>query len=269
MARIDVDEIMSVEDEKLRFQKAKDSFSKARLALSGEIRLFLDEHGISQLDAAEIANVTPSALNKILKKEFSLPTQSIAPFAFQIMRTSCHKLFFGQDLPTMMPKVLSYLVRELSDMEDTEREPFYSELEQLYIRDEEKKSLATDKSCPELLRDRVLEAASDRFIFPSHLCGRLTDMSIKVSLRKIEATEYPEFACSVPTIMYFAMSINTTVDYFVTADYTKFTSLRYFDGDVTDIVTEPDLISFVSKYLLLSKQSQDQFARNFLVSVWN
>lgn len=126
----------------------------------------------------------------------------------------------------------------------------------------------TDKlDTVELVRERLVEYAGDRFVPVRYFCGADAPISIRGGLSNLEngMREY----LRLNTVMYYALMGKTTLDYFVAADYSKYTRIALYGAAANETVTDRYICQFVGWYLVLPQEAKDELAKTAIFLAWN
>lgn len=275
-----VAELMSEEDVHVRYQKAKEVFDVRRTALPNAVRCVLEERDLRQIDLSRSLHLDVAVMNRAIRpraEKFEFPPARLSEFARQGLGLSGHELLFGERLPTRLPRYLSVIVEGLlrdqekqakamscvigdlwqSDNERTWREEYYSEL--------------NDKkySPEELLADRITEVSEGMYVTPTLMFGMSVPYGFRNALRV--AVETKDRMLRTNTLMFLAMCLHTTVDYFLAVDYTMYTDVCLYNLDKDGqpiIVKDPMVLLFLSHYLRLSKEGQEKVYSQLLQILW-
>ena len=120
-----------------------------------------------------------------------------------------------------------------------------------------------------MVRDRLIEQAEDKGVDVSLLLGDDAPSVIKTVLKKYMEVE--NYNGGYNTQLFIAMSLHTSLDYFVCTDYSDITTVycQTPEGKTTRVANQT-LIQFLSCYLRLSPDRQkkvyQQQIKNMIMS---
>lgn len=174
-----------------------------------------------------------------------------------------HTLLTGEREAVELPRTLSVVLRRMQ-CDDYIRYTLCDTMKKRYDKEARCGQLSVE-NVDAVLRERVEEAAGDRFLRSEMLCGIHATKSVKRVLRAYSAPD--EAPCIMPrTLLYYAASINNAADYFVIRDYTRHCDVRLRGED--DVLREKDLVRFVSRYLMIGGEERRRFVADALALMW-
>lgn len=177
--------------------------------------------------------------------------------------TSAHTLLTGEDAVVELPRTLSFVLRLMRN-DDYARYTLCDMMKKL-CDDDKRNGDTSSEEVNAVLRERLSEAAGDRFLRIDALGGKHSVKRVRRVLRACEAAE-AGVSISPRVALYLAATTNNVVDYFLVRDYTRHCELRLY-GE-TKILREANLKRFVSRFLTASEESRRRVVETALCISW-
>ena len=167
---------------------------------------------------------------------------SMRKLAYGEFNVSIHSLFFGEKGITPLPKLLEEMVEECPNLE--------VEGQLSYV------------SRGASLNRRVQELAQDRATPIPDLCGKEVSQALKNSLRRIEAE--PDFEPRINFLIFMTMHFNTTMDYFYSQNYARYTDVSVHGK----VIQDSESLRFLRLYLEKEKIDREKIGGQALACGW-
>lgn len=269
--KIDVKELLKIEDDKQRYNQSIKLFDEARRDVTRRVREAIQENNYKITRIAAEIGVDAGGISRRIRNDsttFSLPAPALVKFSRIYMKMSCHELFFDSRGISELPNSLSVMLKYIMSGSEAQRDEILAFIAQRYENALANNELRTDVKSYELMRERILEQAGDRYIQPVYLFGSSAPAALKNAVKRYMDPEI-EQAGNLSSIMYYAASLGTSLDYFLAVDYTPFTELKLFGDDDGQIIEDEELRDFVSKYLLLPPGAQTEVFKFIMKNHWS
>lgn len=263
--------LRKIEDPRERYKSAMDEFSSARKDMSVFVSKTLKEKGIALKTVAETAGVDAGGLSRALQGNFSLPPRAVEKFCSLFFCCSCHELLFGEPGITHLPRNLAVIANKSEKMSKQKKNSLLSIVTNIYEHERRNNLLPTDIKPEQTIRHRIQEIAEDKYVVPMEILGEGVPAVVKVALKKyctITDGDNGGYIGGLNSLMYYALELQTSVDYFICQDYTALTTLAYKKDGQIRIVTDKILIEFISKFLKLSSDGQVKALSEALNILW-
>lgn len=242
--------------EKEQYDKVREIYEEYRKEMSERVTALFKEKGLYSTYVAADIGISGGMMSRMLKKGFVVPIRSLPILSNSFLNESCHEtIFLGDKETTILPPHLAMLAKEFSKPELKKQcDELLTKSRALYKADTINKKLPV-RNASEIVRDRIREIADSKFVIEIDAFGETIPSLAKVSIRKFQTDD--EYEGAVPTLVYYSYVYRTTLDYFLTQDYTAFTSIGYRDDeDRLVVVGKKSVISIISNYLRISEESQ-------------
>lgn len=261
MPKVDLDALRAIPDDKQRFFTAREVFAQARIDAGNEIAEIIKENGRGSLvKAANIACYDVGGFHRRLNNGgFVLPPRSLVKLAYNYLNESCNMLYFGSKGITVLSRHESQLLNILVQMDSGSKEDVLGTAVSMLEKDREDGTLAESLSDIEILRRRLAELASDKYVRPADVTGENTVANIKSVIRKVTSDVAIE-APTIKAIMYIALELRTSIDYLIAPDYSQYTDLRFYNKPDNEVVTDTAALKIFSLYLRVSDESKARLA---------
>lgn len=308
MRIVDVDSLMKIEDVVERHNEAKKAFDLRKEDLALWVKPEFKRRGVVQRALAKEIDMKASSMNRSINprnNKFSVPLAHLSEFAFLGLGMSGHELLFGTKVPTRLPRPLSTIARHLAACSEETKfqavqyitgEVWNSEHEKEWRETSYSPSNSKEYTVSDLIADRLTEIVEDRYITAPMIFGLNVPLpstyreTLRFAINKRDHSGRDEMGTgeqtdsedlieseektrspSISTVMFTAMCLYTTVDYFTSVDYTKYGKVRLYDRDKNGndiIVEDPDVLYVISRYLRLSKEGRDLAHTRLLRLIW-
>ena len=255
---LDFSKIREIEDSKERYETALELFNQTRRDAGKTAEQTLMENAFDLTEAAERLNMTGDELRRQLRDGSVLEPLTIVLLADRLLNESCHRFLFGMDGITELPQTESVLTDALLEGTEVEREAISTLVDELFGYDDANNLLADPLNLPDVVRARILALCVDRQIEPSKLLGINEHHLCRISLKKVALQKAPPCEPQLNFLMYLAIMLNTSIDYFLTLDYVVHTAVRRFAAPEKDVIKDKDAIYTVGQFLHLSPQSREK-----------
>ena len=257
MPKVDLEALRAISDKTERFVTAKEVFAQARIDAGNEIAAIIKENGKGSLqEAANIADYDVGGLYKRLTKGgFVLPPRKLVRLAYNYLHESCNMIYFGTKGVSALPRHESLLLSTFMQLDDAGKDSILIAAASMLEADIRQGTTAESLSDIEILKRRLGEISSDKFVRPSEVIGADVDQRIKMTLRKFTDDLLVETP-TIKAIMYFALELRTTIDYLIAPDYSQYTDLRFYNKPDDDIITDKIALKVFSFYLKASDESK-------------
>ncbi len=209
---------------------------------SARVKGFLEASGKTAGTVADNIGVNRGGFSRFLKSRFSVPMDSMRKLAYGEFNVSIHSLFFGEKGITPLPKLLEEMVEECPNLE--------VEGQLSYV------------SRGASLNRRVQELAQDRATPIPDLCGKEVSQALKNSLRRIEAE--PDFEPRINFLIFMTMHFNTTMDYFYSQNYARYTDVSVHGK----VIQDSESLRFLRLYLEKEKIDREKIGGQALACGW-
>lgn len=265
---VDFDELRKIEDRNQRYRQALEVFTKTREEAGRRVALQLKANESPFSFVASELGYSPAGFNRRLQNGFGYRPHTVVHLAYEFLEDSCHQTFFGERGVTVLPRLESCLAHTMERLPDDALMEIYLLATRLFQQDEETSSLFCQHDDTGLVRARVLEQCTDRCVQPVNLLGTDECKSAKLNLRKFGLEEFESYIPQTQVIMYFAFSLNTSLDYFMAPDYTKYTALCCSDDPKRTVIQSGMVIKILGKFLVLSPESRKALASKVFTRYW-
>lgn len=250
--------IREIEDGTERFKTASALFTLARRDAATRAERKLMENGISLQYATERVWTTVGELKEQLRDGLEMKPITLVFLTDRLLNESCHRFLFGTDAVTELPRIESALAETMINGTAEEREAISTLVDRLFAYDDARSWLLDPVNLPALERTRIQTLCADRQVAPHRLLGKneysIFQVSIKIAAEQmISPREMP-----LNPLMYLTVMLNTSVDYFLAADYTEHTALRCFGAPESDVIEDKDVIYTLGKFIRLSPLSREK-----------
>lgn len=255
-----LDELREIEDPGARYRAAMDAFEArdARLQIGRDVAKALKESGHATTHVAANIGVDKGILSKYLtgKRPFGLSGDGLIKMGTMYLHKSAHQIMFGETAATLLPRHLEMVAKAMKSADSETREKV-SAIAGDALRLEQIERKAPERQCSEVIGMRLKEIAADMYLNPLRIFGDDADADLKVALKRYVNPSSAVIGY-LSTFMLYALELNTTLDYFIAEDYSAYTPIGYQNGKVTTVVSDRKTQSFVSSYLRLSDQGQNE-----------
>ena len=277
---VDTAELLREDDLSERYDMAKEAFDVRRIAIGENIRNEIKGTGLRQVDLARDLDIDAISMNRGFRPrngKFEFPVARLSEFARRTLKMSGHELLFGINMPSRLPRYLSAIIDALMHDEEKKIQAISYITGDIWRSDRERKwrdeeySILNNKGygITELIADRLTEVSEGMYATVSLMFDSFAPFTIRNALRL--AVEQRNRTLKMNTLMFVAMCLHTTVDYFISVDYTAYTDVRLYDPDEDQnavIVRDRDTLVFLSYYLRLSKEGQHEAYAYLLRLIW-
>lgn len=269
---VDVEVLYNEYNASLRTKLAAAVFDACRSEISRNVKPVLrDKYGRSQYAIAEDCGLDPTAVARALKRKFYLPTDSCEKFCYKYLNKSVHEVMFGVAKATPLPRHLNFLGQELYKLSSSDGNGAY-ELCSLYmlckeIFDKDENGIRDSLDTPvvegralAICKERLLEIADGVFCIPEESAGRVLSSNVRGWIRKIQYSTVE--GCTTFAIMHLAMEFQTTLDYLLVRDYTRFGDISYRTEDGEEVVIKDRYVKdIIGMILRMSESARTDFIR--------
>lgn len=257
----DTKSLMSIQDDCERYATSVKLFDETRRITAQDVSSDFKARGLVLRSTSEKIGTSPTGLMKALKSNLGMPVDALALFAALYFSKSTHEMMFGESAVTVLPKHLGYVAKYISEADTSTVNALYGKVVDI-VKDDYLKGPASTMKVPELIRNRLAEVAGDQNVPPAMLFGPNSPGALKTTVKKYFVTE--DHVGNLNTLMYFAMSLGTSLDYFCVNDYTAMTTIGYRSKNRIVPVTNQIAVDFIRKYLRLSPERKSEI----LKTVW-
>ena len=216
-----------------------DSFDEPRLALSS-IR------GRLEIDRSSLR------YSAVYGKNFSLPQEKLIKFSNKYMQQSCSETLLLEPAIIRLPKAVS-VIGKLIQEKKVDYDRCLAYVKSQYKTATYKNELPNLKEL-DLIRERVLEIATDKSVPPQYICGKNPANGFRSTLNGIIDRSIEK--ALLQSIAFLAFKTDTAIDYFICEDYTKYTILCCYRGG--EKITDEKAVAFISYYTRLPKRYQER-----------
>lgn len=250
-------EIRQIADSRERFEVFHAQLKEARVAAADTVRVALAQNGLNQVMTAEILGCDVALVHRSIKKQYSLTAEATVKLCYSIMNVPCHSIYSAEPAVTILPRRLSMLANVYKSGKATDRLR-YSQ----YVMDaqtqEHQKGTWYAQPLVERIGERIYEAAADRAVLPGNLCGTDELFNTKTSLMfYADQKDKDTTKLRLGSLFYFAVMMNTTLDYLIAPDYVTNTDVCLFWDKERKPLTDKALKFFLSKFLTLTAEDQE------------
>ena len=266
MTKIDTEALLAIPDSKERYAASMKAFREAKIEAGKEIEQRLTSAGRGSLmRAAQVAGCDEGGFGRRLRSGgFTVPPDGLVRLSYQVLNQSCHRTYFGVRGVSELPVDLTYYLHILQELTDIERKRFLAYIQELNAADQDEPTRVDHMSSADIIRMRIKEASEDRYVMPENLCGEDAVSTLKTSIRKITTSDNPQSFMRIQTLMFMAMELNTSLDYFIAPDYLTFTDVRCYGKGPEKKPLRPVLVQILGIYLKMSQNARNDFAENLL-----
>lgn len=229
-----------------------DFFSSLRRQAGGKIKRELEDKGYTPVYVADAIECDRGRFTKGLNGDvFSVPHDSLVKLSANYLHKSCHEIILGEPGTTKLPKSLSLLVEIMRGYGLSTRHTCLTEIIKRFER-----TLPQEKNCQQIIKERYIEISYDKGVYPPNIINyeknsaalkALNNLRIRIS--RMLFTDV-KLTLQINTLMFLAMELGTSLDYFLVQDYTRYTNVCMYH-DPTDIVSDEAIVPFISYFLRL------------------
>lgn len=235
---------LSASERKAAFDKQLDE--NKRSVYPNLILVMLSTLGYTRAELARRLGVSNAEISKMTTQSFCISPYNLVCLCTQVFGMSCHAFLFGASVASMLPKSLALVCRTVARWSDFKKHECLGQIKDIRELNAESCGPYTP-AIEEILVERIHEVASDQYCPPEDLLNEKACSASKAPLRN-----YLDGAVSMmttSTIMYLAYLTGNTVDYYLTADYTKYGEIGYRVGDSLMTVTDKITVKIISELL--------------------
>ncbi len=245
-----ITELLSEENANLLYKKIYSVYPAVKLEAGKVVKESLFEKGFSLTNVAAELEIDLGGFSRRLETGLALPYSSLTTLSYKFLRKSCNEVLLGFNMPTILPKDLSYILETMETYSDIKEEILLL-IESMDYLDFKGKPFQNA-----LFRERLEEYATDRGKHLRNVLG-ISGNHMNTSIRNLLTNE--NYLPDLKSLTFIAFRLHTSIDYFTSLDYTGntynlYNKLCLFDG--TEIKSKKE-IAFVSKYLRLSRKDKD------------
>ena len=211
----------------------------------------LSQMGLSSVRAVEISGIDKTMLSKYLKgkRPFSPSASILAPFCYNVMHESCHKIMFGMEGQIVLPSMYSETAKALSLISPEEKAALLKKAK-IQLALYEKQNPNDIKDAPRrdlsvLIGERIYELIYDKGTQGYQLFGAETPYPVRNFLRQFIIEDFKRESPRIGHLMYLALETGLAIDYFLAEDFTRYTSCYYTDGDKTVLIKDRDILQYI------------------------
>lgn len=258
--------ILQLPDSLAGYEAAEEALTKHLKTVQRELFQWMQDEEISYRVLGRKLNTSHDSLYSAFNedKDFYMPLNALVKFAHTIQNMSVHELLFGENGTSRMSKIDSFIIEAFLGFESKEKKAprslcrlLWNE-EYIFREDRILKNYRDYTYTLGLLHERCNELVSDSFHSLHYMFKNIVSLkNIRYFLQKFETHTMKRFP--LPILMYLAIRWDTSVDYFISTDYSQFSSPVLNSGKKFVRITESDR-RFIQNYLELSDQSRSQVA---------
>lgn len=189
--------------------------------------------------AADLSGIDKTMLSKYIKgkRPFSPSASALAPFAYNVMYESCHKLMFGAEGKILLPTVYAEMARAMAKLPANEKEALQRKASfQMALY--EKQNPQEVKNAPHrdisaIIGERIFELIYDKGTQGYQLFGQETPYGVRNYIRQFILEDFKRESPRLSLLMYLSFETGLALDYFVAENFAKMVPCYYQDGDKT------------------------------------
>ena len=210
------------------------------------ILVMLSALGYTKCELAKRLGVSNAETSKMTTQSFCISPYNLVCLCTQVFGMSCHAFLFGASMAFVLPKSLALVSKTVARWSDYKKHECLEKIKD--IRELNAEFCGPYKpTIEEVLTERIHEVASDQYCPPEDFLDEKVCSASKAPLRNYLNGTVSMMTTS--TIMYLAFLTDNTVDYFLTADYTKYGEIGYRVGDSLMTVTDKITIKIIGELL--------------------
>lgn len=259
MAYINLDEIMCRPTAAERYEAALEAFGDLRNIVSKKVAAELKEKGLSLPALSRGLQVDIGGLSKRLRANFSLPFDALRILSYYYLDKSCHEVMFGEKHATRLRGETAALARSLSRLPARGRNNVLELAYTIYRKEADIGRISVNPPSSQIIRERIKEIADGKYCAEIEIFGADAPPFLKSCIVKYMADD-SAYVGKINSLMFYTLELNTSLDYFISADYTKYTTLSYLDGGAERTVSDVKTAQIIGKYLCLSPEGRARLA---------
>ena len=214
---------------------------------------------------------------------------NITNVAYDFLRISCHKFYFGNKSLTILPSEMASMAYMLMFLSVEPFNSFEQKINAISTRTQANEIFGLNQDPYLTMCLRMRKMAKDKGWKIQELCNDsiltrsgFADPNIKQNLRKISrwydngmpSDKIPQLALN--TVAYTAFELGQSLDYFVAHDYIRFTEIGFYVRDLDSpnqasrklvYVTNYRIRELLRKYLYFTEENKNLFKRELVKAV--
>lgn len=208
-------------------------------------------YGIMNVEASEKSGIDVTSLSKALsgKRPFSPNAAYLAPFCYNVMHESCHKIMFGEEGKILLPAPYTQVAKALLNLNDGDRKQLLKKAKLQYALFEKQNPNdipnAPKRPQSAIMSERIYEILYDKGRQGYQFFGPDTPYQIRSTLKQFILTDFQKAAPRIGFLMYLAFETGMALDYFISEDFTKYTRCFINDGEGENEITDTDVLGYL------------------------
>ena len=199
----------------------------------------LKNQGITNVVAAEKSGMDVTTLSKALsgRRPFSPNAGHLIPLCCNVLHESCHKIMFGEEGRIKLPSPYAQVAKAMMDLEDSEKKKLLSKAKIQYALFAKMHPCGIPngyrREQSRVISERIHELLYDKGRQGYQFFGPDTPYQIRAVLKQYLLETSMKATPRIGFLMYLSFETELALDYFISEDFTKYTSCYYYADDGT------------------------------------